>query len=95
MAFTLYSLIEAALLFINGIAILNEQRFLSKFTGGGRPTSNQGQMYPGAGGYGDPYDNQVGVKHKALELIRSVKTVLRFPLILLNIITILLLLLFG
>lgn len=46
-------------------------------TGGGRPTSNQGQMYPGAGGYGDPYDNQVGVKHKALELIRSVKTVLR------------------
>jgi len=30
MGFTLYSLIEAALLCINAVAILNEQRFLSK-----------------------------------------------------------------
>lgn len=30
MGFTLYSLIEAALLCVNAVAILNEQRFLSK-----------------------------------------------------------------
>ena len=30
MGFTLYSLIEAALLVVNAVAILNEQRFLSR-----------------------------------------------------------------
>ncbi|CAF0814450.1 unnamed protein product [Didymodactylos carnosus] len=74
MAFTLYSLIEAALLCINAIAILNEQRFLSKL-------SSNGQFVSG-------YGNEPGPKIQALNLIRSVRTVMRIPLIAFNIITI-------
>ncbi|CAF0876058.1 unnamed protein product [Rotaria sp. Silwood1] len=81
MGFTLYSLIEAALLCVNAIAILNEQRFLSRLSGGGNR-----QAYPGGGGYADEYQNVGGTKHQLLNLIRSVRTVMRVPLIAFNII---------
>ncbi|CAF2683950.1 unnamed protein product [Rotaria sp. Silwood2] len=82
MGFTLYSLIEAALLCVNAIAILNEQRFLSRLSGG----SGNRQVYPGVGGYVDDYQNVGGTKHQLLNLIRSVRTVMRVPLIAFNII---------
>ncbi|CAF5221592.1 unnamed protein product, partial [Rotaria magnacalcarata] len=58
MGFTLYSLIEAALLCVNAVAVLNEQRFLSRLSGGGANP----QPYPGAGGYVDDYQNAGGTK---------------------------------
>ncbi|CAF0936349.1 unnamed protein product [Adineta steineri] len=91
MVFTLYSLIEAALLGVNAVAILNEQRFLSKLTGSGG--GHQG--YPGAAGYVDDMQNAGGVKQQLLTLIRSVRTVMRIPLIAFNIIAIIFLILFG
>ncbi|CAF0878829.1 unnamed protein product [Adineta steineri] len=91
MVFTLYSLIEAALLGVNAVAILNEQRFLSKLTGGGGGQ----QGYPGATGYVDDMQNAGGVKQQLLTLIRSVRTVMRIPLIAFNIIAIIFLILFG
>ncbi|XP_077989417.1 immediate early response 3-interacting protein 1-like [Glandiceps talaboti] len=75
MAFTIYSLFEAILLMINAVAILHEERFLNKVGWGGDHT---------VGGFGeDP-----GMKAQIVNLIRSVRTVMRVPLIILNTVTI-------
>ncbi|CAF2149023.1 unnamed protein product, partial [Rotaria magnacalcarata] len=55
------------------VAVLNEQRFLSRLSGGGANP----QPYPGAGGYVDDYQNAGGTKRQLLNLIRSVRTVMR------------------
>ncbi|XP_066507101.1 immediate early response 3-interacting protein 1 [Hoplias malabaricus] len=82
MAFTLYSLIQTAILCTNAIAVLHEERFLSKI-GWGADQS--------VGGFGD----EPGIKAQLLNLIRSVRTVMRVPLIIVNSVCIVLLLLFG
>ncbi|XP_068784748.1 immediate early response 3-interacting protein 1 [Struthio camelus] len=82
MAFTLYSLLQAALLFVNAIAVLHEERFLRNVGWG----SDQG-----IGGFGE----EPGIKAQLMNLIRSVRTVMRVPLIAVNSVTIVLLLLFG
>ncbi|KAM4710216.1 immediate early response 3-interacting protein 1 [Discoglossus pictus] len=82
MAFTLYSLLQAALLCVNAVAVLHEERFLSKIGWGAEQ---------GIGGFGE----EPGVKSQMMNLVRSVRTVMRVPLIIVNSITIVLLLLFG
>uniref|UniRef100_A0A3B3CNM9 Immediate early response 3-interacting protein 1 n=1 Tax=Oryzias melastigma TaxID=30732 RepID=A0A3B3CNM9_ORYME len=64
MAFTLYSLIQAAILCVNAVAVLHEERFLSKI-GWGADQS--------VGGFGD----EPGVKAQLMNLVRSVRTVMR------------------
>ena len=85
MGFSLYSLLEATLLVINALAILNEQRFLSKLRWNQDTTPYQG--------FGP--SSQGSVKTQALHLIRSVQTVMRIPLIFLNSIVIIVKLLLG
>jgi len=70
MAFGLYSLLEAALLVLNAICVLHEERFLSKH--GWSANSNQG------------FGEAAGVKKQVLDIIRSVRTVMRIPLIFVN-----------
>lgn len=82
MAFGLYSLIEAALLCINAVAVLNEERFLSKVGWG----SDQS-----VGGFGE----EPGMKAQLINLIRSIRIVMRVPLIFLNTTVIVLKLVFG
>uniref|UniRef100_A0A8C6ALU3 Immediate early response 3-interacting protein 1 n=2 Tax=Odontoceti TaxID=9722 RepID=A0A8C6ALU3_MONMO len=82
MAFTLYSLLQAALLCVNAIAVLHEERFLKNIGWG----TDQG-----IGGFGE----EPGIKSQLMNLIRSVRTVMRVPLIIVNSIAIILLLLFG
>ncbi|XP_071989154.1 immediate early response 3-interacting protein 1 [Engystomops pustulosus] len=82
MAFTLYSLLQAALLCVNAVAVLHEERFLSKIGWG----ADQG-----IGGFGE----EPGVKSQMMNLVRSVRTVMRVPLIIVNSVTIVLLILFG
>lgn len=82
MGFTLYSLIEAAILFLNAVAVLHEERFLAKIGWG----SDQS-----IGGFGD----EPGMKTQMINFIRSVRTVMRVPLIFVNVLTIVSLLLFG
>ncbi|XP_064900905.1 immediate early response 3-interacting protein 1-like [Columba livia] len=82
MAFTLYSLLQASLLIVNAVAVLHEERFL-RHVGWG---SDQG-----IGGFGE----ELGIKAQLMNLIRSVRTIMRVPLIALNTVTIILLLLFG
>ncbi|XP_077353578.1 immediate early response 3-interacting protein 1 [Vanacampus margaritifer] len=82
MAFTLYSLIQTAILCTNAIAVLHEERFLSKIGSG---------VDHGVSGFGD----DPGIKAQVLNLIRSVRTIMRVPLIIVNSASIVLLLLFG
>ncbi|XP_064497021.1 immediate early response 3-interacting protein 1 [Pseudopipra pipra] len=82
MAFTLYSLLQASLLIVNAVAVLHEERFL-RHVGWGTDQ--------GIGGFGE----EPGIKAQLMNLIRSIRTVMRVPLIALNSITIILLLLFG
>ncbi|KAF7199639.1 immediate early response 3-interacting protein 1 [Nothobranchius furzeri] len=82
MAFTLYSLIQAAILCVNAVAVLHEERFLSKIGWG---------VDQSVGGFGD----EPGIKVQLMNLIRSVRTVMRVPLIGVNAVCIVLLLLFG
>ncbi|GAV04436.1 hypothetical protein RvY_14711 [Ramazzottius varieornatus] len=89
MTFTLYSLLEAALLVVNAIAVLNEERFLRKI-GWGRDT-----VQPGAAYYQGGYASPQSTKSQIINLVNSVRTVMRFPLILLNTATIILLVLAG
>ncbi|XP_037693752.1 immediate early response 3-interacting protein 1-like [Choloepus didactylus] len=78
MAFTLYSLLQAALLYINAITVLHEE-FFPKNTGWGTD--------PGTGRFGE----EPGLKSLLMNLIQSVRTVMRVPLIIVNSIVILLL----
>ncbi|XP_026176698.1 immediate early response 3-interacting protein 1-like [Mastacembelus armatus] len=82
MAFTLYSLIQAAILCVNAVAVLHEERFLSKIGWG---------VDQNVGGFGD----EPGIRAQLMNLIRSVRTVMRVPLIAVNSVCIVLLLLFG
>lgn len=81
MAFGLYSLLESVLLVINAMAVLNEERFLSKIGWG----TNQ------MAGFGE----EPGVKQQLLNLVRSVRTVMRIPLIAINSFVIIVKLLMG
>lgn len=67
---------------VNAIAVLHEERFLKNIGWG----TDQG-----IGGFGE----EPGIKSQLMNLIRSVRTVMRVPLIIVNSIAIVLLLLFG
>ena len=76
MAFGLYSLLEAGLLVLNAICVLHEERFLAKVG-----WSSQG----GNEGFGEAS----GIKEQLLlDIIRSVGTVMRIPLVFINLLVI-------
>ncbi|XP_031574126.1 immediate early response 3-interacting protein 1-like [Actinia tenebrosa] len=81
MAFTFYGLLEACLLVVNAIAILHEERFLAKIGWGTDQLA----------GFGE----EKGTKHQVINLIHSVRTVTRIPLIFLNSVAIVVLILMG
>ncbi|KAG5676789.1 hypothetical protein PVAND_006597 [Polypedilum vanderplanki] len=70
--FTLWSLIEATLLCLNAVCILHEERFLAKF-GWGASSMQQQSFEPPT------------VKAQVLNLVRSIRTVVKIPLIFFNI----------
>ncbi|XP_008555846.1 immediate early response 3-interacting protein 1 [Microplitis mediator] len=72
MAFTLWTLFEATLLCLNAVCVLHEERFLNKIGWGAQQDIR---------GFGEPPT----IKSQMLNLIRSIRTVARIPLIFLNI----------
>ena len=120
MAFGLYSLMEAALLVLNAICVLHEERFLSKVSlhsvsvcefknkGKSAVTSQERcsplsdypplrppellifSLDPAIFQYGwsansnQGFGEAPGVKKQVLDIIRSVRTVMRIPLIFVN-----------
>ncbi|CAB3245018.1 unnamed protein product [Arctia plantaginis] len=79
---TLWNLFEASLLCLNAVCVLHEERFMQKM-GWGATGQNQG------------FEDQSSVKFQILNLVRSIRTVTRIPLIILNILTIIFKLLLG
>ncbi|XP_068622743.1 immediate early response 3-interacting protein 1 [Battus philenor] len=79
---TLWNLFEASLLCLNAVCVLHEERFMQKM-GWGANVSNQA------------FEDQSSVKFQILNLVRSIRTVTRIPLIILNILTIIFKLLLG
>ncbi|KAI9356473.1 Yos1-like protein [Zopfochytrium polystomum] len=76
------------LLLVNAVAILHEQRFLARIGLG--DSSSQVQQ-----GYGQTFDAQNSITARIVNLISAVRTLLRIPLIGLNLIVILYELLLG
>ncbi|KAF9944195.1 hypothetical protein BGZ65_012453 [Modicella reniformis] len=80
MAIGIFGLLEVMLLFVNAVAILNEERFLARIGWARQPV--------------DPYA-QESVKARLVGLISAVRTLMRIPLIGLNVVTILYLVILG
>lgn len=85
MALTLGSLALAILLALNGMTVLNERRCLAKL---GLDATSQGAN-PLAHGEGH------SVKRQLASLLSAMRTVLRIPLIIVNVVVIVFLLLLG
>ncbi|CAL1686354.1 Immediate early response 3-interacting protein 1 [Formica fusca] len=82
MAFTLWTLFEATLLCLNAVCILNEERFLAKVGWA---------SWQNVQGFGEPPT----AKSQILNLIKSIRTVMRVPLIFFNILTLIVKLVLG
>jgi len=85
--FGLGKLLYVVILVINGIAILSEDRFLNRI-GWGSTVSSQDQ-------YGFSNDGDTSIKTKLVNLISAIRTLLRVPLIAVNVIVILYELILG
>ncbi|EFA05304.2 immediate early response 3-interacting protein 1 [Tribolium castaneum] len=83
MAFTLWNLFEASILCLNAICILHEERFLAKI--------GWSSKSPNVHGFGE----NPSAKSQILNLVHSIRTVARIPLIFLNILTIVIKLVLG
>ncbi|XP_020283712.1 immediate early response 3-interacting protein 1 [Pseudomyrmex gracilis] len=82
MAFTLWTLFEATLLCLNAVCVLNEERFLAKVGWA---------SWQNVQGFGEPPTP----RSQILNLIKSIRTVMRVPLIFINILTIVVKLILG
>ncbi|EPQ59231.1 Yos1-like protein [Gloeophyllum trabeum ATCC 11539] len=88
---TLGTILYVSVLLINSLAILNEERFLARI---GWSSS---QLQPGAGGFQQPYEQpgfaggqvDIGFKGRLITLISAVRTLMRIPLIGINLLIIL------
>jgi len=87
---TLGSILYISLLLINATAVLSEERFLARIGWSSVP------VQPGPGynqPYAQPYDQNggpqdVGVKGRLINLISAVRTLMRIPLIVFNVVVI-------
>ncbi|KAH0954874.1 hypothetical protein HN011_010532 [Eciton burchellii] len=82
MAFTLWTLFEATLLCLNAVCVLNEERFLAKVGWA---------SWQNIQGFGEPPT----AKSQILNLVKSIRTVMRVPLIFFNILTLIIKLVLG
>jgi len=85
------------LLLINAVAVLSEDRFLARIGWSSvQPPNSVGfqQNYDHGGGYGNPAQD-IGVKGRLINLIGAVRTVMRIPLIGINIVVIIYELILG
>ncbi|KAJ3153242.1 hypothetical protein HDU89_000871 [Geranomyces variabilis] len=80
---SLGTILYVCLLFINAIAVLHEERFLARIGLGTLASQSQ---------FGD---QSASIKYKLINLISAIRTLLRFPLVGINIIVIVYELIFG
>jgi len=88
MGLGLGNILYIALLLINAVAVLNEERFLSRIGWSHSALQqSQFQQYSVDPGFGGQQEGP-GVKARLVNLIGAVRTVMRIPLIPLNILVI-------
>jgi len=92
------TIFKVALLLINSLAVLNEERFLARIgwlSASQQPRDSQSayQAYDQSG-YGVTQQD-IGIKARLVDLISAVRTLMRIPLIIINIIVIIYELLLG
>jgi len=90
---SLGAILYVALLLINAMAVLSEDRFLARigWSSAQTPAVNAGFAQPYAQSYdqpGYPGGQDVGVKARLINLISAVRTLMRIPLIGLNLVII-------
>ncbi|BEJ17177.1 hypothetical protein CspHIS471_0605780 [Cutaneotrichosporon sp. HIS471] len=99
MLFGFGNILLSALLLVNAVAILNEERFLARigWSTRGSPAANAGFGNVPDPTYDPAYGNPDGVsfKTKVVNLIGAVRTLMRLPLIVINVVVILFLLIAG
>ena len=104
MAFTIYALLKAGLLFLNAAAILHKERFLDKLGWAETAAALNDPMNAAAafGAYPGGPMNQMqqpgspdSMKMQFLKFVTAVQTIMRFPLIFINLFAIGLELLLG
>lgn len=85
----------AALFFINGIAVLSEDRFLARIGWSSKNSSTTSSNIQSQYGYGDFNNGNnslgsggEGIKARLVNLISATRTLLRIPLIIVNILVI-------
>ncbi|KAG1779697.1 Yos1-like protein [Suillus placidus] len=84
---TLGTILYVSLLLINAMAVLSEDRFLAKI--GWSSVQNAGFQPPyDQSGYGYTQQQDAGVKVRLINLISAVRTLMRIPLIGLNLVII-------
>lgn len=90
--FGLGKLFYVIVLCINGLAVLSEDRFLNRIGWGSSTAQQQGQFLsqfaPASG-------NDVSIKSRLVTLISAIRTLLRFPLIFINVVIIIYELILG
>jgi len=93
------SILLVSLLLVNAIAILNEERFLARIglASSSRPARETANVGYNQGGYDQTGygDQDIGVKARLIDLISAVRTLMRMPLIPINIVVILYELVWG
>ncbi|KAM0792014.1 hypothetical protein ACM66B_007125 [Microbotryomycetes sp. NB124-2] len=108
--FGLGSVAYFCLLVINSVAILNKERFLAPLgltagsqgsayhahgAGPGQPVGTAYSQYDAYGQQMASYDNDIGLKARLVTLVDAVRTLMRIPLIPINIVVILYELILG
>ncbi|KAI0736195.1 Yos1-like protein [Fomitopsis betulina] len=93
MALTLGTILYVAILIINAMAVLSEDRFLVRigWSSASPPTATAGFSQPYATAYdqaGYAAQQDIGVKARLINLISAVRTLMRIPLIGVNLIVI-------
>ncbi|KAK7470666.1 hypothetical protein VKT23_002088 [Stygiomarasmius scandens] len=91
------TILYVALLLINAMAVLSEDRFLARIGWSTARPPNAGYQTYDQAGYGamQGQGGEVGIKTKLIELISAVRTLMRIPLIGINVIVILYELVWG
>lgn len=88
--FGLGKLVYVIILVVNGIAILSEDRFLNRIGWGSLSGASLNQLYSSI-----DVGNDVLIKSKLINLMGAIRTLLRVPLIVINVLLILYELLLG
>lgn len=91
--FGLGKLLYVIVLSVNGVAVLSEDRFLNRIGWGSSTTSASGNQFQAQ--YGMQASNDASIKARLITLISAIRTLLRLPLIFINVLIILYELILG